>query len=142
MNDRPTPDPARSATRRGGWLYLAALAGAVEGVVLLVLGVLEALSTSGDRLELGVSTTVFFVGAGLVVLACTAALLRGRAWGRNPLVFVQALTLLMAWSLRDVEAVAAALVVLGAAGLAGLLHPSTRAYLGVRSSGAGEAGEG
>ncbi|MCL8024810.1 hypothetical protein [Nocardioides bruguierae] len=132
MNDRPTDPPVPAATRRGGWLLVAALAALAEGATLLVLGVLEARATAAERLELGVSTTIFFVGLGLVVVAAGVSLVVGRGWGRNPLVFVQALTLLMAWSLRSVEPVSAALVAAGGLGLAGLLHPSTRRYLDER----------
>ena len=50
-------------------------------------------------------------------------------WARGPLLLAQLLTLGLAWNFRADVLVALVLLVVGAAGLVGLLHPQTIAAL-------------
>ena len=122
---QPTDAPAVPAPLATG----AALV-AVEGLVLLGLGVLEVAALNGDRLTMGLTTTVFFVAAGAGLLACAWGLRRLSRGFRGPAMMAQLICLGMAWSLRGGETtlVAVALAALGGATIVGLLHPdSTRA---------------
>ena len=100
---------------------------AVEGLMLLVLAVLEVASFSTDRIGLGLTTAAFFLLYGLGLLWCAWSLHRRRSWARSPVVLTQLIALGMAWSLHsggaDWAAVAAAVV--GVVVLAGVLHPAS-----------------
>lgn len=91
----PTESPAAAVPRP---LKLAAAVVAVEGVVLVVLGIAEAFTIHGSRLLLGLTTTAFFVlyGGGLLVVA--RGLSRASTWSRGPAVFAQLIQLLVAYS--------------------------------------------
>ena len=118
--DRPVP------------LTVAASVAAIEGVLLVLLGVLEVLAISSSRLTLGVTTAVFFVAYGAALLLCAWGLWRLRLWARSPVVLGQLIQLGLAWNLRGGETtpVAVALVVVASVVLVGLLHPaSTEALL-------------
>ncbi|GAA1583072.1 hypothetical protein GCM10009742_30040 [Kribbella karoonensis] len=91
---------------------------AVEGLVLIVLGIAQALTVDSSRLVLGLTTTGFFLvyGAGLVFVA-VRGLWKAARWSRGPTVFTQLIQLLIAYSLWDggSKAVAAGLAVLAVA---------------------------
>ena len=72
---------------------------AVEGLVLIVLGIAEALTIHSSRLVLGLTTTAFFIlyGAGLGFVA-VRGLWRAARWSRGPTVFTQLIQLLIAYS--------------------------------------------
>lgn len=116
---RPVPAP----------LQLATAIAALEGVALLVLAVVQVASLSGDRVALGVTTAAFFVGFGALVLVCARAVRGGHTWARGPLLLAQLITLGLAWNFRADILVAVVLLVVGGAGLAGLVHPQTIAAL-------------
>lgn len=125
-------------------LQLATAVAAAEGLALLVLAVVQVASLSGDRVALGVTTAAFFVGFGALVLACARAVRERHTWARGPLLLAQLITLGLAWNFRADILVAAVLLVVGAAGLAGLVHPQTTAALADDPEGAegsGSAGD-
>lgn len=79
-------------------LKLAAAVVAAEGLVLAVLGIVEAITIDSGRLVLGVTTAGFllFYGAALVFVA--RGLYRTATWSRGPAVFAQLIQLGVAWS--------------------------------------------
>ncbi|MBF4160883.1 hypothetical protein [Nocardioides acrostichi] len=120
--DQPSPS---LSPRRPAPLSVAASLGFVEGVVLVAVAVLEALSIERDRLSLGLSTAVFFAIVAVALLACAGALWRLHPWARGPLLLTQLMALGLAWNLRGAPVVAVMLVVTALVALAGLLHPDT-----------------
>jgi hypothetical protein len=87
----------------------------VEGLVLIVLGIAEALTIHGDRLVLGLTTTGFFLLYGVaLVLVAFRGLWRAARWSRGPTVFTQLIQLLIAYSVWNggARAIAAALAIL------------------------------
>jgi hypothetical protein len=102
----------------------------LEGLAMLALAVLEALSLSTRRVELGVTTTIFFAALGLALLLCARGLALLRSWARSPVVVTQLILLLTAWSFRGGETTVVAVVMaaVSVVVLIGVLHPaSTRA---------------
>ena len=108
-------------------LVVAASLVAVEGLVLVLLALIELGSLSSARLTMGVTTSAFFVvyGAALLLFAWTVH--RGHSWARSPIVLAQLIQLGLAWSFRggDTTLVAVALAVVAAIVVAGLLHPDS-----------------
>ena len=101
---------------------------AVEGLVLVVLGIAEALTIQSSRLVLGLTTTAFFIlyGAGLGFVA-VRGLWRARRWSRGPTVFTQLIQLLVAYSVWNGGAptIAVALAVLAVAVLVCLFQKAS-----------------
>ncbi len=114
-------------------LLVAAAITALEGVALLVYGVLELVNLAGGRVAMGLTTAGFFglYGAGLLVLAWTLA--RGRSWARAPIVGSQLIFLGTAWSFRGGETtwVFVVVSVLALTTVIGLLLPESREALAV-----------
>jgi hypothetical protein len=79
-------------------LKIAAAIVALEGVVVAILGVGEAITIDTSRLVLGLTTAVFLLmyGAGLVLVG--RGLYRTASWSRGPAVFAQLIQLCIAWS--------------------------------------------
>jgi hypothetical protein len=104
---------------------------AVEGIVLLMLAVLELASWDSDRAVMNVTTTIFFVGAGAALLACAWGVWRGSSVGRAPIVMFQLIALPLAWSFRGdpTTFVAIVLAVVAVITIAGLLHPDSVDHL-------------
>jgi hypothetical protein len=100
---------------------------AAEGLVLVVLGIAEALTIQGSRLVLGLTTTAFFVlyGGGLMVVA--RGLARASTWSRGPAVFAQLIQLLVAYSFwgGSTKPVSIALALAGAGVLVGIFQKSS-----------------
>ena len=119
MNDRRTDHPAP--------LVVAASLVAVEGLVLLLLAVLELASLSSQRLTMGVTTTGFFALYGGALLLLAWSVHHGRSWARSPIVLAQLIQLGIAWSFRggDTTLVAVALAVVALIVVVGLLHPAS-----------------
>jgi hypothetical protein len=119
VNDRRTDHPAP--------LVVAASLVAVEGLVLLLLAVLELASLSSQRLTMGVTTTGFFALYGGALLLLAWSVHRGRSWARSPIVLAQLIQLGIAWSFRggDTTLVAVALAVVALIVVVGLLHPAS-----------------
>jgi hypothetical protein len=110
-------------------LTVAASLVAIQGGLLLVFAVLELASISSDRVSLGVSTAIFFVIYGVVLLLCAWALTRQQGWARGPVLLTQLIQLGLAWNLRDTVLVAVLLLVAALIVLAGMLHPASIAAL-------------
>jgi hypothetical protein len=79
-------------------LKIAAAIIALEGLVVAILGIGEAITIDTSRLTLGLTTAVFLLlyGAGLVLVA--RGLYRTASWSRGPAVFAQLIQLGLAWS--------------------------------------------
>ena len=110
-------------------LTVAASLVVIQGGLLLVFAVLELASLSSDRISLGVSTAIFFVIYGVVLLLCAWALTRQQGWARGPVLLTQLIQLGLAWNLRDTVLVALLLLVAALIVLAGMLHPASIAAL-------------
>lgn len=104
-------------------LLVAASLTFVQGLLVAVGAVAEALSITSDRVVLGLTTTVFFALSGGGLLLCAWGLQRTRPWARGPVLLAQLVWLGLAWSFRGVAPVSLALVVVAAIVLVGLLHP-------------------
>ncbi|MGI8645550.1 MAG: hypothetical protein ACR2JD_04425 [Nocardioides sp.] len=108
-------------------LVVAASLVAVEGLLLVLYGLLEAASISSGRVTMGVTTAGFFLVYGGGLLVCGWALWRRSSWARGPVVFAQLLQLGIAWNLRggDTTVVAIGLAAVALVVLVGLLHPTS-----------------
>ena len=106
-------------------MTVAASLVAVQGAVLVLLGILELADVTSGRLGMGLSTAAFFLVYGVVLLLGSWALWQRRTWSRGPVLITQLIFLGMAWSLREHLAVAIGLAVVAAIVLAGMLHPDT-----------------
>ena len=104
---------------------------AIEGLVLVMLGILEVASSSSSRLALAITTTVFFVGYGVALGFCAWSAYRGSSWARSPIVLTQLIQLGVAWSFRGdpTTLLAIGLTVVALIVIAGILHPASVEYL-------------
>jgi hypothetical protein len=120
-------------------LVVAASLVAVEGVLLLGYGVLEAAHVHQDRAAMGVTTAAFFVLLAVVLIGCAWLVTHGRAGARSPIIVAQVMFLGLAWSFRGggTTWVSVALAVVAVVVLGGLLHPASVDALG--DPGSGEA---
>jgi hypothetical protein len=100
---------------------------AVEGLVMVMLAVLEIGNLASNRLTMGLTTSLFFAVYGVGLLYCAWQVTRRQSWARSPLVLAQLLQLGVAWSFRggDTTWVAICLAVVAVLTLAGLLHPQS-----------------
>ncbi|MDE0776106.1 MAG: hypothetical protein OSB43_07530 [Nocardioides sp.] len=98
---------------------------AVQGLVLIALGVAEAFSVVGDRLSVGISTAIFFLVYGVALVACAVALTRRWGWARGPVLMSQLIQLGIAWNVRDAPLLALVLAVAALVALAGMLSPAS-----------------
>ena len=127
--DEPDPDPTTRSpySRHGAPAPLVSAAGLtfVEGLLTLIFGISEAVSIDLDRLAMGVTTALFFVAYGVVLLACSWGMNAVRPWSRGPVLLAQLIWLGLAWNFRDGDTrpVAIFLAVVALLVLAGLLHP-------------------
>ncbi|MDF1703944.1 MAG: hypothetical protein P1U38_04160 [Aeromicrobium sp.] len=85
-------------------LAVAAVVVTLEAAAVIALAVADLASIDGGRIAIGVGVAVFFLLYGGMQLVAAVLLLRGRAGARGPIVATQLLQLLIAWSLRDVDA--------------------------------------
>ena len=108
-------------------LTVAASLVAVEGVVLIMLAVVELVSLSSVRLTMGLTTAVFFVVYGAGLLLCGLLLHRRVSFARSPAVLAQLIQLGLAWSFRGepTTLVAVGLAVVAVVVLAGIFHPAS-----------------
>ena len=108
-------------------LTVAASLVAVEGVVLVLLAVLELASLNSARLTMGLTTALFFVALGAALVLCALLLVRHVSWARSPAVLAQLLQLGLAWSFRGEPTtwVAVGLAVVAGVVLAGIFHPAS-----------------
>ena len=118
-------------------LVVAASLAGLEGVLLLGYGVAELASLSGQRLTMGLTTGVFFIGYGAVLTWCAWSITRGKSWARSPIVLAQLIQLGVAFSFwgGQTTVVAVVLVVAAAVTVVGLLHPKSVGYLADQPAG-------
>jgi len=122
--------PAAPPPPDRGLRLAAALVGA-ESLALVGVTVAELAALSGDRVGLGVGTSVFFCFCGLVLAWAAWGLWRGRGAARGPAVVAQLIGLGLAWSTRaEVPLVAVLLAGSALAVLALVLRPSATQTLG------------
>ncbi len=81
-------------------LTVAVSLAAVQGAMLVLLGLLEVASLNADRLTMGATTAVFFAVAGVGLGTCAWFLHRRSSWARSPIVLAQLIQLGLAWSFR------------------------------------------
>ncbi|WP_040320069.1 hypothetical protein [Aeromicrobium marinum] len=84
-------------------LLVASVLVTLQALALLGLAVADLGQLSGERLGLGVSVALFFVAAGLGLVAAVVALNRGAGGARGPLVVAQLISLGLAWNLRGAD---------------------------------------
>lgn len=117
----PTESTPSTAPRP---LKLASAVVAGEGLVVAVLGIVEAITINDDRLTLGLTTAAFLIlyGGGLLLVA--RGLYRVSTWSRGPAVFAQLIQLLMAYSFwgGSTKPVSVILVVAAVAVLVGIFQ--------------------
>ena len=104
---------------------------AVEGLVMLLLAVLELFALDSTRLAMGLTTTVFFAGYGVGLLLCARGMWQGSSWGRSPVVLAQLIQLGVAWSwfAGSTRTLAVGLAVVALVVLVGVFHPASLAAL-------------
>jgi hypothetical protein len=100
---------------------------ALEGLLVLVFALLEAVHVHSDRAVMGVTTSVFFALVGLAMVACAWCLLRGLQWARSPVIVAQIMSLGLAWNFvgGSTTWVSVVLAVVALVVLVGLLHPAS-----------------
>ena len=124
------PDPATRPLRPPRPLTLACAGVGLEAVALAAVGAVELGVLSSSRLEMGITTALFFIAYGVGLGFCAVRLLRLQSWARAPVVLTQLIQVFVAWSFRGQSTtwVWLVLVVVAVAVLAGVLAPaSTRA---------------
>jgi hypothetical protein len=125
----PDPDPTTRSpySRYGAPAPLAVAAGMVlvEGLLTVLFGISELFDLDSDRLVMGLTTTVFFLAYGGVLLACARGLHMVRSWARGPVLLSQLIMLGLAWNFKDGDTlpIAIGLFIAAAIVLLGLLHP-------------------
>jgi hypothetical protein len=112
-------------------LVVAASLAALEGLLVVVYGVLEASNVHAGRAAMGITTSAFFLVLGGTLIGAAWLVGRGRPGARSPIMVVQLLLLGLAWSFHGGSTtwVAAGLATVAALVLAGLLHPASIAAL-------------
>lgn len=108
-------------------LVVAASLTALQGLVLVGLGLLELASISGDRLSLGITVSVFFLGLAALLLAASWSLWRAEGWARGPVLLAQLIQLGLAWTNRSELPVLVTVVLVASAVVAvlGVVHPAS-----------------
>ncbi|MEZ0581181.1 hypothetical protein [Nocardioides sp. MH1] len=119
MSDAPNPSVAPPP------LTVAASLVAVEGFVLIALGIALIADLDPDRWSLGVSTAAFFAVYGALLLVAAYGLWRRTAWSRGPAMITQLIMLGIAWSLREQPLVAVCIAVVALVAIVGMVHPSS-----------------
>jgi hypothetical protein len=110
---------------------VAASLTALEGLLVVAYGVLEAANLHADRAAMGVTTSTFFVILGGALVACAWLVGRARPGARSPIVVVQVILLGLAWNFwgGSTTWVAGTLAAVAILVLGGLLHPASTAAL-------------
>lgn len=123
----PSPNPATGPDRAPAPLLVAASLVGVEAVLLVLYGFAEISAVTGNRVAMGVTTSMFFIvyGAALAFFGWRVA--RLESWARSPLVLAQLIQLGVAWSFRGGAGTAAAvgLALVAVLVLAGIFHPAS-----------------
>jgi hypothetical protein len=108
-------------------LLVAASLAAVEGLVLLLYGVLEAANIHAERAAMGITTAAFFAILGGALIGAGWLVTRGRTGARSPIIVAQVIFLGLAWSFLGGATtwVALGLGLVALVVLAGLFHPAS-----------------
>jgi hypothetical protein len=108
-------------------LVTAASLAAIEGLVIILLAVLEIASLTGGRLTMGLTTSLFFALYGGLLVVCAWLITHGGAWARGPILLAQLIQLGLAWNLRGGETTLLSLGigVVALVVVAGLVHPQS-----------------
>ena len=113
-----TPGPAQTPTGWRSAVRRAAVVVAVEGVLLVVLGVIYGvlgLTADAATRTGAVVGAVLIAGGGVLLVLTARALDRRQPWSRAPVIAVQLLTLLTGLSLMPTGVAPAALVAMALA---------------------------
>ena len=104
---------------------------ALQGVVVVLLSVADAVSVSSGRLVMGVTTALFFAAYGVALVWCAWGMNRCRPWSRGPVLLAELIFLGLAWSFRGAPTtwLAVVLAIVSLLVLAGLLNPASLAAL-------------
>jgi hypothetical protein len=131
-----TPRPPR-LTAAGALCGLEALALAVAGVYLLVMG----LTGNPDSPQQAETAGVTVIVIGVIPLLAARGLLLRRRWSRGPGLITQIIALPVAWTLLQSDGamipVGIAIAAVAVAGLVLLVNRQTTAALGIRPPGHG-----
>ena len=125
----PEPDPTTRSpySLNGTPAPLAAAAGLtfVEGLLTFLFGITELVRLDSDRLLMGLTTGLFFLAYGAVLMLCAWGMNTLRPWSRGPVLLAQLIWLGLAWGFRsgDTLPLAIGFAVVAVLVLAGLLHP-------------------
>ena len=113
---------------------MAAAVLGVEGLAAVVLGLVEVLSTGGDRVAMGLSTALFLILYGVGLGLVGWGLYRMTTWSRGPAVFTQLIQLGVAWSFKGGSTtwVAVVLAALAVVALAAIFQRSSTEALADR----------
>lgn len=108
-------------------LRVAAALVMVEGVLVVMYGVVEAFHVHSSRLALGATAAIFFVAYGVFLGWCAIALHRAQRWSRGPVLLSQLILLGLAWNFATVHlwGLTVPMVLGGLVVLAGVLHPES-----------------
>jgi hypothetical protein len=108
----------------------AAVLVGLEGLFMVVMGVLELFALHATRATLAITTGLFFLALGAGLLGCAWGLFRVRSWARGPVLAAELIGVLLSFNFWGGETTLVAVVILlvSVAVLVGVLHPaSTRA---------------
>lgn len=112
-------------------LVVAASLAAVEAMLLVLYGAAELFALSGQRVAMGVSTSLFFLLYGAGLAYCAWAVTRRQSWARAPIVLAQLIQLGVAWSFwgGGSTPVAIGLGFVALLVIVGIFHPASIAAL-------------
>ena len=108
-------------------LVVAASLAAVEGGIVVMLGLVALRDLSSERISTGLAIAVFLAAYGAALLFCSWQLSRARTWARGPVLLAQLIQLGVAWDYwgGGTTWVSVLLGVVALIVLAGLLHPQS-----------------
>jgi hypothetical protein len=112
-------------------LVATALLG-VEALAALAFGGIALTQIRISRAEVGAGVAIWMLGYGVLLLAITRGVFRGRRWSRAPAIATQLILLPIAFSFREQPTtwVAGAIAVAAMGTLVGVLHPrSTEVFV-------------
>jgi TRAP-type C4-dicarboxylate transport system permease small subunit len=105
-------------------LFIASIIIALQALAFVVLAVLEAANIDSGRIALGVGVTGFFLVFAAAIGWGAWQIANGEGRARSPMVFVQLISLGLAWNFRvDSGALAAAVAIPAVIVMACLLAP-------------------
>jgi hypothetical protein len=120
---------ARPSGRRPFTIVIAAVLLAFEALIGLGYAALELGQVWMTRAAVGVGVAILMAGFGLLLLAVSRGVFRGKRWSRGPAVATQLILLPIAWSFKGGSTtwVSVVLAALAIAVLVGVLHPRSTA---------------